>query len=208
MIIIISAENDFKNEINLLHLLFEVGLQSFHLRKPKKSLEEYKVYLNKISTKYHDRIVIHHFHELTEEYSLKGVHLQEFARNCLKEKLASFVEEHQKKGNTVSSSFHEPEVIENCEVLFDYHLLSPVFTAISKKNYLGRGFNVTKNSKNIVGMGGINEKTIPQTIALGYKGIGVLGGVWNTENPVESFKNIQNKYKVFLSDTIKTLEEK
>ena len=48
--------------------------------------------------------------------------------------------------------------------------------------------------KTIIGMGGVNSETIPQVLELGFKGIGVLGGVWNAENPVESFISIKEKY--------------
>ena len=97
-------------------------------------------------------------------------------------------------GKTMSSSFHEPEELAACDIEFDYHLLSPVFSSISKEGYEGRGFNVTNIDKSIVGMGGINIETIAETIQLGYKGIGVLGGVWNTENPIDSFKKIKDKF--------------
>jgi thiamine-phosphate pyrophosphorylase len=44
-------------------------------------------------------------------------------------------------------------------------------------------------------MGGITDKTIPETLRLGFKGIGVLGGIWNMENPVKSFLEIQKQYE-------------
>ena len=44
------------------------------------------------------------------------------------------------------------------------------------------------------GNANFNTQTIPKILELGYKGIGVLGGVWNTDNPVESFKEINTIY--------------
>ena len=48
-------------------------------------------------------------------------------------------------------------------------------------------------------MGGIDLETIPETFKLGFKGVGILGGVWNTENPVESFVNLKLKYNTVIA---------
>ena len=124
MIILIAPEKDVENEIEILHGLFEAGLTYYHLRKPFKGYEEHSAYLNAIDEKYHNRIVVHYFHELLNEFNLKGVHLQEQPRIDLKNHLQEYVESFKRKEKTVSSSFHEPELINNCSVIFDYHLLS------------------------------------------------------------------------------------
>ena len=117
---------------------------------------------------------------------------QEQPRIDLKNRLREYVENFRSKGKTVSSSFHELEVLDSCLKTFDYHLLSPVFSSISKAGYEGRGFDVNHINKIIIGMGGINESKIADTLKLGFSGIGVLGGVWNAENPVESFNSIKS----------------
>ncbi|WBX77552.1 thiamine phosphate synthase [Tenacibaculum ovolyticum] len=194
MIVLIAPEKDVENEIVILHQLFEAGLAYYHLRKPFKSYEEHVSYLNQISEKHHTKIVVHYFHELTNEFNLKGIHFQEQKRRDALENGSRYFIGLNMLGKTMSSSFHEPEELAACDIEFDYHLLSPVFSSISKEGYEGRGFNVTNIDKSIVGMGGINVETITETMQLGYKGIGVLGGVWNTENPIESFKKIKDKF--------------
>ena len=97
-------------------------------------------------------------------------------------------------GKTISSSFHEPEELENCAFEFDYHLLSPVFSSISKEGYEGRGFDVNSIDKIIIGMGGVTTKNLSDFNTLGFKGIGVLGGIWNSEIPVEDFKSMKLYY--------------
>lgn len=194
MIILIAPETAVKNEIKILHQLFEAGLEYYHFRKPQQNFKQHCMYLNQIESKYHNRIVTHYFHELTEKFNLKGVHLQEQARIDLELKLTSYVQTYQKKGFTVSSSFHEPEELGNCNTFFDYQLLSPIFSSISKQGYKGRGFDVTHSSKKIIGMGGINTTTIKNTLALGFTGIGVLGGVWNSEDCLGSFLKIKHSY--------------
>ncbi|QXP72447.1 thiamine phosphate synthase [Tenacibaculum sp. AHE15PA] len=195
MIVLIAPEKDVANEIEILHQLFEAGLEYYHLRKPFKDLEAHVSYLNKIDKKYHNKIIVHYFHELTNEFNLKGIHFQEQKRRDALENGNRYFIGLNMLGKTMSSSFHEPKDIEVCDIEFDYHLLSPVFSSISKKGYEGRGFNVNNIDKSIVGMGGINKETIAQTIELGFKGIGVLGGVWNAENPVESFTEIKRHYQ-------------
>lgn len=195
MIIVIAPENDIKNEISILHQIFEEGLEYYHLRKPSKNYEEHTNYLNQIDSKYHNRIIVHYFHELINDFNLRGIHFQEQKRQDALENGREYFLNLNMKGKTMSSSFHEPEVLEACDIEFDYHLLSPIFSSISKRGYEGRGFDVSTIDKTIVGMGGINEDTIEATLKLGFKGIGVLGGVWNAEKPVESFKNIKSYYE-------------
>ncbi|MBE7687673.1 thiamine phosphate synthase [Tenacibaculum finnmarkense genomovar ulcerans] len=194
MIVLISPEKDVANEMQILHQLFEAGLECYHLRKPSKDYQEHIVYLNQIPEKYHNKIVTHYFHELVNEYSLKGIHFQEQKRRDALENGSRYFIGLKMIVKTMSSSFHEPEELANCDIEFDYHLLSPVFSSISKKGYQGRGFDVNHIDKTIIGMGGITSETISKTLALGFQGIGVLGGVWNSQNAVESFKKIQKEF--------------
>ncbi|MCF2873255.1 MULTISPECIES: thiamine phosphate synthase [unclassified Tenacibaculum] len=195
MIVLIAPEIDIDKEIEILHQLFEEGLMYYHFRKPSKTYEEHVSYLNQINKKYHDRIVTHYFHELINEFDLKGIHFQEQKRIDALENGKEYFIGLNMIGKTMSSSFHEPEELAACDIEFDYHLLSPVFSSISKKGYEGRGFDVSHVDKTIIGMGGINASTIGKTLILGFQGIGVLGGVWNAENPVESFKEIKRSYE-------------
>ncbi|WP_203256113.1 thiamine phosphate synthase [Hyunsoonleella ulvae] len=202
MVVLIAPEHDVINEIEILHQLFEEGLQYYHLRKPNKDYSEHTKYLNQIDEKHHDKIVTHYYHELLNEFNLKGIHFQEakrrsiFSKNSVQSK-AFVLQQYAKKLDTnysiltnksISSSFHETEDIESCPIHFDYHLLSPVFSSISKKGYEGRGFDVNHINKTIVGMGGVTTKNLDEFTKLGFKGVGVLGGIWNSEHPVSDFK--------------------
>jgi len=194
MIVLISPEKDVENELQIIHQLFESGLEYYHLRKPFKNYEAHVSYLNQVDKKYHAKIVVHYFHELINKYNLKGIHFQEQKRRDYIDNPGHYFKKLKMFGKTISSSFHESEELECCEFEFDYHLLSPVFSSISKQGYEGRGFDVNHIDKLIIGMGGINTETISETFKLGFKGIGVLGGVWSTENPVESFVELKEKY--------------
>ncbi|MGJ8731595.1 MAG: thiamine phosphate synthase [Cellulophaga sp.] len=194
MIVLIAPEEDVPNEIEILHQLFNAGLQYYHLRKPFKDLKQHKEYLNKIKPEYYNRVIIHHHHELINSYNLKGIHFQEQKRRDTIDNPTRYFKDLNMFGKTISSSFHDPEELNSCYFEFDYHLLSPVFNSISKKGYKGRGFNVNHINKTIVGMGGVTAENLSKFNTLGYKGIGVLGGVWNSKNPLEAFKQINEAY--------------
>ncbi|MBU2996548.1 thiamine phosphate synthase [Cellulophaga baltica] len=195
MIVVISPEKDVKNEIGILNQLFKAGLEYYHFRKPDKNLQQHCDYLNQVEEIYHNRIVLHCFHELINDFNLKGIHFQEQKRKDHIDNPGRYFKNLKMYGKTISSSFHEPEELEDCYFEFDYHLLSPVFNSISKVGYKGRIFDVNGIDKTIIGMGGVNFKTIPEVLKLGYNGIGVLGGVWNNENPLESFIEIKNQFE-------------
>jgi len=195
MIILISPEKTSKQEIATLHRLFEAGLTYFHFRKPKASLQEHIAYIQQVEEQYHKYIVTHNFHkELCTEFNIMGVHLEEAMWRAQGEALEKYVHSFTASGNMVSSSYHEPEDLASQTVPFKYTLLSPVFSAISKSDMKGRGFDVRHINKIIVGMGGINATTTPDALKLGFKGVGALGGVWNADDPIAAFIEMKTAF--------------
>lgn len=194
MILLIAPEKDIENEINILNQLFEAGLEYFHLRKPEKNFEEHCDYLNQIDEKYHNRIVVHLFHELVNKFNIKGIHFQEQKRRDVLDIPSDYFKGLSMYGKTISSSFHEPEELINADFEFDYHLLSPVFSSISKKGYEGKGFDVNNINKKVIGMGGATTNNLEEFTKLGFKGVGVLGGIWNSSTPIEDFKLMLNYF--------------
>jgi thiamine-phosphate pyrophosphorylase len=187
MILLISPEQTTPDEIETLHHLFEAGLAHYHFRKPEASLDEHITYLNRVDTQYHD--------ELCKKFDLRGVHLEEATWRAQGTRLEGYVSAFAKANKKVSSSYHELEDLEAQSVTFDYTILSPVFAAISKSDMQGRGFDERASYKFIVGMGGINAVTTPEAVALGFKGVGALGGIWNAQNPVAAFVEMQEAFK-------------
>jgi thiamine-phosphate pyrophosphorylase len=191
MIIVIAPENDVPNEIELLHELFEAGLDYYHFRKPHKDYDAHVAYLNQIDQQYHHRIVVHYHHELINAFNIKGIHFQEQQRIDHIDNPGQYFKGLNMYGKTISSSFHEPKDIEDCDFEFDYHLLSPVFSSVSKKDDQGRGFDVNLIDKTIIGMGGVTGDNVSAFEALGYHGVGVLGGIWNSNTPILNFKKMK-----------------
>ncbi|WP_372754145.1 thiamine phosphate synthase [Mariniflexile sp.] len=193
MIVLIAPEKDVNNEISILNRLFEAGLTHFHLRKPYKNYQAHCDYLNQIDSKYHNRIITHHFHELINNFNLKGIHFQEAKRRESTLEMLTNI----KTNNliSISSSFHSPQELMACKFNFDYHLLSPVFSSISKQGYQGQGFNVNHiTNKTIIGLGGATYKNLFEFDKLGYKGVAVLGSIWHSETPLERFKIMQKHF--------------
>ncbi|WP_271765669.1 thiamine phosphate synthase [Aquimarina algiphila] len=201
MIIVLTSERELENEAESINLLFQNGLEVLHYRKPTFDIEGYRALLRKIDSKYYNRIMIHQFHELCEEFKLRGIHIQEQPRLDLDEKLEEYVNGYTANNFKVSSSFHAKDDIKNCSIDFEYVLLSPVFSSISKEGYKGKGFDVTDLDEFVVGMGGINDETLQATFDLGFKGVGVLGGIWNTEIPLHSFLRIKEAHSKVIKDT-------
>jgi len=200
MIVLIAPETDIPNEIELLTKLFEEGLDYYHLRKPQKNKEEFCMFLNQIDSKYHSQIIVHTFHELINDYNLKGIHFEEQKRIEHIDNPGQYFKGLNMFGKTISSSFHEPKDLEDCGFEFDYHLLSPVFSSISKQGYKGREFNVKHIDKVIIGMGGITKDNLNEIENLGFNGVGVLGGVWNNENPIAVFKKMKLYYNPIIGN--------
>ena len=98
-------------------------------------------------------------------------------------------------GKTISSSYHELETLAQDDFEFDYHLLSPVFSSISKQDYDGRGFDVNHIDKVIIGMGGVTSDNINEFKKLGFTGVGVLGGIWNSHTPIETFEKMTTYFE-------------
>lgn len=189
MLILITPETDISNETDLINSFFEAGLEILHIRKPKKNYAQHMAYLSAINDAYHNKIVLHYEHDLAEDFMLKGIHIQEQPRLDLGEEFGLYVSRFTRQGYDVSTSFHNPsEIMLYKDVPLIYNLLSPVFTAISQPGMQGKAFDVSGITLPVIGMGGVHAENIDLVKKLGYAGVGVLGGIWNAESPIDACK--------------------
>jgi len=189
--IVITTETFFENEADAIHLLFENGLETLHLRKPLATRLETEVFIRQIRETFHSHIVIHDHYDLMSSYDLKGIHLNK----ARKKELAKAW-----KG-TVSYSCHTFEEV--MEMRFcDYVFLSPIFDSLSKVGYK-QGFTLEqlKEAKErqiinerVIALGGITADVIPMVRALGFGGIAVIGYLWG-RFPVD--RNVSELLKRF-----------
>ncbi|MCF8713493.1 thiamine phosphate synthase [Joostella atrarenae] len=191
MLILITNEENNREEWKIWKMLFDSGLERLHIRKPSIKKEELNLLLENLEECYHQKIMLHGHHELISEFNLKGIH---FTENYRKEheNVQKCIKNHQNNGKLVSTGFHSIVAIEEG---YDYTFLSPVFNSISKENYQGKGFDASSLKKNIIALGGVHATNIESAYNLGYSGVAVLGSVWNAKDPLESFKSINQKYK-------------
>jgi thiamine-phosphate pyrophosphorylase len=133
---------------------------------------------------------LHTHHTLVKDFALKGIHFREEDRIQYIDDPSNYFMGLPMYGKTISSSFHSVESLEKCSFEFDYHFLSPVFSSISKKGYLGKEFTVHSSSKTIIGLGGGNRENFKEFETLGYSGVAFLGGIWESETPREDFEII------------------
>lgn len=162
-----SAETFAKKNIpvpkehEIINLLFEEGLEIFHIYKPDLSKEEIKYFIKQIPSKYHDRIDLH----------------------------SNF------------PKFHSLQELEQYKEKYEYAFLSPIFDSISKSGYKSK-FDL-KELKNslilrreigsgaVIALGGIDEDKIETCRELGFKGVAVLGAIWQNSHPLEKFKRLK-----------------
>ncbi|MDT0685945.1 thiamine phosphate synthase [Autumnicola psychrophila] len=194
MLILFTSEENMAAEREQLIHFFKNGLPLLHVRKPKMTEEELKLWLSDFEEKQLQKMVLHQHLHLAEVFPVKGIHLKESFRSK-KEYLPEYVEQFQMKGFTVSSSFHEAENLKSEASLFDYVFLSPVFTSVSKKGYSGKAFNVGNLPFKVIALGGVEADKISKAKEMGYAGVAVLGAVWLAENKNQAFTEIYNEYK-------------
>lgn len=195
MIVVISNPTALADEQAIIKQLFDEGLEIFHIRKKEYSEIELRTFIEQIPEKYFSKIVLHSHYHLAEEYNLKGIHVPfDFKSEASKQSL--------------SVSFHSLDEVEKFENKFDYGFLSPVFDSISKEGYKSKfdfselkTYLVNKKISNngtrkglVIALGGIDEDKIEKVKELGFSGIALLGAIWQSENPIEKFERIKEKW--------------
>ena len=200
---VLSPEKSVDREAELVNELFDMGLQLLHLRKPSFSENDYRGYVNEIRAPYRCRIVLHGYYHLMEELGLNGIHLNEAARNSPEVwEQIKFITPDQ-----ISTSFHSwNEIMEN-DFQYRYVFISPVFDSISKHGYkAGIKLDEVKNIRDeikqskgycpeIIGLGGVGCDELKTLYQSGFDGGALLGSIWNSDNPVERFKEILDNVK-------------
>ena len=198
-LVIISSPDKFTSEAKKVANLFDCGLETFHVRKPKFSRRKMKQYLSMIPDEYHNRVIIHSHHRLAKTFKLKGVHITRFhKKRSLRLKLSLWWLKKTNPDLCITSSFHSLDKLMKEDFNYHYIFLSPIFESISKKGHNGsfptlRLKDVLKKTRyKVFALGGVNKETIIEARDLGFSGMGLLGAVWNNNSlaPLEAYKEI------------------
>jgi thiamine-phosphate pyrophosphorylase len=196
-----SKTSDVNQEALIASKLFELGLETFHVRKPRYSTKELSNYLEKIPARFHNRVVIHSHHNLALKYNLKGIHL---THTHLKKKIRLWINlkliRFKKPNITVSTSFRKLASLYEEENAYHYVFLSPIYDSISGK--FQAGFNehslkaaINKTPFKIIARGGVDGSKIENIVDIGFDGLILNSSLWSSKDPVQFYIDILNKFK-------------
>lgn len=73
-VILITPEEPYENEVEIISEALEVGLYRCHLRRPHWLIEETRAFLDSFSSEALAKIVLHDYHQLAKEYPIAGIH--------------------------------------------------------------------------------------------------------------------------------------
>ena len=190
--IVITNPVAIADEINIIHALFECGLELLHVRKPEYSIEELKLFLSKVNPEFQSRMVLHQQHQVANEFGIHRIHFTESARAAL-----DLESKDNNDGFIKSTSIHTMANFNQLDSCFEYAFLGPIYQCISKPDYKS-DLDVVKaiaqrtNFKTkLVALGGISIENIEETYQLGFDNVALLGSIWTSNQPIQNFKLCQ-----------------
>lgn len=193
-IVVISNPTDIPNEANLINELFDAGLHYFHLRKPAGTQKEITHLLTQIKSDYLSHISLHQHHEIAKEFNIKRLHFNESERTQLTNEELNDL---RTLNYCISTSVHSTDDFELLNENFNYAFIGPVYDSISKKDYKASSeicsFKSLKKELPLpFAIGGITANKIHEIREKGFKGVGLLGTIWQEpENALKNFISIK-----------------
>jgi thiamine-phosphate pyrophosphorylase len=201
-LIIITPSKDLPDEPAMVTKMFESGLQTLHLRKPRQTTNQMRAYLREIPVHFHNRIVIHSHHNLALRFNLRGVH---FSRSHLAKKwkyaFTRFRLRMKYGGLTKSRSYSRLQQVYNPEAeTYTYYFLGTVFNNMTGELYSGyyeEGVVAANKNcgKKLIARGGTAPRVIERAKQFGFYGIAFNSYIWNAEAPFEHFRHIIAEFK-------------
>jgi thiamine-phosphate pyrophosphorylase len=201
-LLVITPPKDKTDEPGLVTKMFEAGLTTLHIRKPRYSTRQMMDYINEIPKHFHGRIVIHSHHQLALKYNLRGIHLT--STHLSKKWKYWFVRQRLKlKFGEVSKSrsySRLQQVYNNEEYNFRYFLLGTVFNSLTGGFYSGfyeEGVvaAIKNSNKKLVARGGTTPELVKRANDLGFYGIAFNSYLWDSDMPYENFLKIIQAFK-------------
>lgn len=201
-IVVISQSKVLDDEHKVITDLFEAGLGTLHVRKPRLRTKQLVEYIEKIPAHFHNRIIIHSHHNLAAKYDLLGVHytrmhLEPTFRNWWREKKLGFI-----KRNLIRTASHNKlaSLYDQSDIVYDYVFLSPIFDSITGKYQSGFYEDsiraaVQKTGLKIVARGGIDATRLEKIQELGLYGAALYSCLWNSPDPLAEFLKIMRRCK-------------
>jgi thiamine-phosphate pyrophosphorylase len=198
-LIVITPSGDHENETEIITRLFESGLETLHLRKPRLSTKKLTEYIERIPAVYHNRIVIHSHHKLLLKFKLKGVHLTKTHRNRrFKTWFMTRLIKSRYPAATISVSHRRLIGLFEDEQVHDYVFLSPVFDSLTGKYQSGFTEHslksaITKVHHKVIARGGVDANVIEKVNGIGFEGVALYSALWKRKDPVAEFNKVVEK---------------
>jgi len=169
----------------------EQCIDILHVRKPSFSEREMRNYLLPYcEAGLASRIVLHSHFSLARELGLRGVHINEHAKQD---------PEVWHKFKCVSVAIHHlSELFVPAYQTLDYAMVSPLFSSISKEGYCPQ-FSLSEfqnaliaTNYPVVALGGVTPERIPLLRQIGCRGAAFLGYLWQTGSISDWQKTVDN----------------
>lgn len=194
-IAVLSPTGSVRNEIKVVCELFEKGLKTYHLRKPRWSFERVQSWIKSLPKNYRPRIILHQFPELVTKFGLGGFHIR--ADEPVPEEIPD---------KKISAQCLDYSDLEKCGNKFRCLMLGPVFPkkdrdvtipvrteqeyAAAVSYYKQKG-----GTCKIFAFGGVEADNIKRCRKMGFDGIAVVGAIWEGEaEPVTAFSKLCKKW--------------
>jgi thiamine-phosphate pyrophosphorylase len=201
-LIVITPTNDVPDETSLVTKMFESGLKTLHLRKPKKSTNQMREYIKEIPQHFHNRIVIHSHHKLALKFNLKGIHLSQVHLSKHWKYWLVRLRLKLKFGQTSKSrSYSRLQQVYTLEERdYSYFLIGTMFNRMTGDLYSGyyeEGVIAANQSggKKLVARGGTTLVSISKAKQYGFYGIGFNTFLWGDENPYAKFVSVLEEFR-------------
>lgn len=202
-LIVVSNSKIINNEELLLTKLFEMGLETLHLRKPNLSTKKIKELLNKIPKQFHNRIVLHSHHNLARKFNVKGIHITKVHKKNKFQTWFNIQMIKIKNSNVVITTSYNTigDILDHeHQYKYSYVFLSPIFDSLSSR--FQSGFTeyslksaISKSKYKIIARGGIDINCIEKANEIGFAGLAFYSSLWKAKEPVQEFNKIIEKFQ-------------
>lgn len=186
-VIVFTSQGKTDTETQRIIALFEQGLETLLIRKPKWSSGEIESFISSIPEKFHRRIVLHGHYSLAFKYSLKGIHLRRRHRSPkIKNRLKRLLFKIRKPNLVICTTFNSLESLRDNRQSFDFVFLNSVFSShshYSKNEEAGLNMLreiISTSSVPVYALGGVSPEHIPVIEAAGFDGAGLSSYVWKS----------------------------
>jgi len=201
--VVFSSVDKIHSEIQMVQKMFDEGLETFHLRKPKFSTSELEEYMNSLPERYHHKVILHTHHKLAKNFKVKGIHLgHKHRKKKYNSNLKIRILKLRHSSWIITRSCHKLRNLIDEAGKYSYVFLSPVFDSVSRQAHSGnfgkRALQdlLSKNSVKVYALGGIDETRVEEAFEMGFYGVAALGSIWETDrSPIDVFRAIQGKVK-------------